>query len=107
MGILCTMQNVVQISSSVQVESVSQTCRYVMGMTTVEIWLMNRTVEEHPPHHQVEAYSCFKRVFSLAASLACITVQRAVKVTMKTYGEQISDQNAETPMLCLSLYVPV
>jgi len=93
------MQNVVQISSSVQVESVSQTRGYVMGTTTVEIWLMNRTVEDHPLHHQVETCSRFNRVFSLAASSACITVQRAVKVTMKAYGEQVSGQNAETPML--------
>jgi len=52
-GVLCVTQDVGRISSSVQVESVSQTCGCVMETMTVETMPMNRTVEVHPPHHRV------------------------------------------------------
>jgi len=39
------MQDVVRISSSVRMDSVSRITGYVMDTMTVETWLMNRTVE--------------------------------------------------------------
>jgi len=45
------MQNVVRISSSVQMDNVSQTVGYVMETMTVETWLMNEIVLLLPHHH--------------------------------------------------------
>jgi len=51
-GVLCTMQDVVCISSSVQVDDVSQLGTCVTETTTAETAPMNRTVP-FPPRRQV------------------------------------------------------
>jgi len=66
------MQDVVRISSSVQVDSVSRITGDVMETTTVETCPMNRTVEVPPPHHQVLLYNHLNTAPKFATTPACM-----------------------------------
>jgi len=53
------MQDVVWISSSVRMDSVSQITGYAMDTMTVETWLMNRTVEVLLYSHSTDRHRQF------------------------------------------------
>jgi len=62
------MQDVIQISSSVQVESVSKTHICVINAMTVETWLMSRTVN-------LQVYCTVTATFSDFFIIHCIPVE--------------------------------